>query len=185
MTARNSIFTSSTPVRHFGKQNLDHIKISNKVNASISKGYSNSNTIIGRPNFSTLQNRSHFNNRSSIIMQATNSQVVKDIKKSKDLYDGDEFKIYRGEECRLMGAADNLQPMAPYPLILTEGGDCRLPLDPTTGTNKYHCKPEVHASTTAFRGSCTCNSPTQLAFDASQKAYEQLMASETNCDVLM
>ena len=65
-----------------------------------------------------------------------------------------------------MGAADDLRQMTAFPYILTEGGDCRLPLDPKTGANKYHIKPFVHDKTTAIRGSCTCNSPTQVAFDA-------------------
>lgn len=84
-----------------------------------------------------------------------------------------------------MGAADDLRQMTTFPLILTEGGDCRLPLDPKTGANKYHVKPFVHEKTTAFRGSCTCNSPTQVAFDAAQKTYNQLMAGETTCELLM
>jgi hypothetical protein len=84
-----------------------------------------------------------------------------------------------------MGAADDLKLMSPYPLILTEGGDCRLSLDPKTGTNKYHIAPFVHKESTAFRGSCTCNSPTQVAFDAAQKAYTQLMDGQTNCEIMM
>ena len=50
--------------------------------------------------------------------------------------------------------------LSDYPLILTEGGDDRLPLDPKSGTNKYHAKPEVLPKDASFRGSCTCNSPT-------------------------
>jgi hypothetical protein len=64
-----------------------------------------------------------------------------------------------------MGSAKDLKPMTEFPLILTEGGDDRLPLDPATGANKYHAKPFV-AANAAFRGSCTCNSPTPLAFEA-------------------
>ena len=44
----------------------------------------------------------------------------------------------------MMGPAKNLQKMPEYPAILTEGGDDRLPLDPNTGTNKYHQKPVVN-----------------------------------------
>ena len=70
-----------------------------------------------------------------------------------------------------MGAAGDLKPMTPWPFILTEGGDDRLPLDESTGCNKYHAKPLV-AAHALFRGSCTCNSPTQLAFDAAKEVYE-------------
>ena len=41
-------------------------------------------------------------------------------------------------DSQLMGKASDLKPMTDWPLILTEGGDDRLPLDPVTGTNKYH-----------------------------------------------
>lgn len=84
-----------------------------------------------------------------------------------------------------MGAADDLRPMTSFPMILTEGGDCRLPLDPDTGANKYHISPFVHESTTAFRGSCTCNSPTQVAYDAAEVAHRKLMAGETTVERMM
>ena len=80
-----------------------------------------------------------------------------------------------------MGAAGDLAPMSEWPLILTDGGDCRLPLDPKTGTNIYHAKPFV-ASEALFRGSCTCNSPTQLAFDTTQKVYEAMQEGRTNVE---
>jgi hypothetical protein len=71
---------------------------------------------------------------------------------------------------QLMGSERNLKPMNEFPLILTEGGDCRLPLNPKTGANKYHGKPYV-LSGAAFRGSCTCNSPTPLGFEAAKILY--------------
>ena len=37
-----------------------------------------------------------------------------------------------------MGAANDLQAMPEYPMVLTYGGDDRLILDSKTGTNKYH-----------------------------------------------
>ena len=70
-----------------------------------------------------------------------------------------------------MGNAHNLKPMTEWPEILTEGGDDRLVIDPKTGTNKYHAKPYV-AHHALFRGSCTCNSPTQMAFDEAKEVYE-------------
>jgi hypothetical protein len=66
-----------------------------------------------------------------------------------------------------MGAAADLKPMPEFPLILCEGGDDRILLNKETGTNKYHQKPfvpqDVH-----FRGSCTCNPPTQVGYDAAE-----------------
>jgi hypothetical protein len=50
-------------------------------------------------------------------------------------------EIFGGAEMGMMGAADDLQPMTSFPMILTKGGDCRLPLDPKTGANKYHISP--------------------------------------------
>jgi hypothetical protein len=84
----------------------------------------------------------------------------------------------------MMGAANSLKPMTDWPLILTEGGDCRLPLDPKTGANKYHNRPYV-APQTLFRGSCTCNSPTQAAYDASQKIYESMEKGETTVEEVL
>ena len=74
--------------------------------------------------------------------------------------------------------------MTDFPLILTEGGDDRLPLDPVTGTNKYHARPFV-APNAAFRGSCTCNSPTPLAFEAARKEYEELKSGAKTCEASM
>ena len=85
---------------------------------------------------------------------------------------------------QMMGAANDLQKMSEYPHILTEGGDDRLPLDPETGTNKYHQKPFV-ASEALFRGSCTCNSPTQLAYDTAKHYYDLLREGKTNVEAVM
>ena len=73
-----------------------------------------------------------------------------------------------------MGCSSNLKAMTAFPLILTEGGDDRLPLDPKTGANKYHAKPVV-AVGAAFRGSCTCNSPTLLAYEAAKVTYGEFL----------
>ena len=56
----------------------------------------------------------------------------------------------KGQE-QLMGPENDLRKMSEYPYILTEGGDDRLPINPKTGTNKYHQKPFV-ASEAIFRG---------------------------------
>lgn len=83
-----------------------------------------------------------------------------------------------------MGAANDLKKMSEYPIILTDGGDDRLPLDPGSGTNKYHQKPFV-ASDALFRGSCTCNSPTQLAYDTAKKYYDLLKEGKTDVEAIM
>lgn len=44
---------------------------------------------------------------------------------------------------------------------LTQGSDDRSMILPGAGTNKYHCKPQPIAKNEIFRGSCTCNTPTE------------------------
>ena len=83
-----------------------------------------------------------------------------------------------------MGCESNLIPMEEFPLILTMGGDDRLTLNPKTGANKYHGKPVVN-SEAAFRGSCTCNSPTPLAYEAAQEAYTELLSGDLTCEQYM
>jgi hypothetical protein len=58
-----------------------------------------------------------------------------------------------------------MESLTAYPLILTEGGDDRLVLNPQTGVNKYFCKPE-YTEDVIFRGSCTCNLPSKLGYEA-------------------
>lgn len=85
---------------------------------------------------------------------------------------------------QLMGPAKALKKMPGYPAILTEGGDDRLPLDPSTGTNKYHQTPHVRDDA-LFRGSCTCNPPTRLAYDAAEEYYHLLRDGKTNVEAIM
>jgi hypothetical protein len=84
----------------------------------------------------------------------------------------------------MQGADGKLKEMSEFPLILTEGGDDRLPLDPKTGVNKYFGKPEV-ATGAAFRGSCTCNSPSELGYVAAENAYKALKANEISTESYM
>ena len=71
-----------------------------------------------------------------------------------------------------------------WPLVLTSGGDDRLTLDLETGRNLYHAKPQV-ASDALFRGSCTCNSPTQLAYDSAKRVYEAFMNGTDTAEASM
>ena len=68
---------------------------------------------------------------------------------------------------------------ATYPEILTEGGDDRLILN-KKGTNKYHCTPQPIAGS-LFRGSCTCNIPTEGAYQAAEAAFYSLRSGEVGC----
>ena len=71
-----------------------------------------------------------------------------------------------------------------WPMVLTTGGDDRLTLDPETGRNLYHAKPQV-APDALFRGSCTCNSPTQLAYDAAERVHEAFMNGTDTAEASM
>lgn len=77
-----------------------------------------------------------------------------------------------------------MESLTAYPLILTEGGDDRLVLNPQTGVNKYFCKPE-YTEDVIFRGSCTCNLPSKLGYEAAQNAYEALKSGEATIDSIM
>jgi len=76
------------------------------------------------------------------------------------------------------------QQLTSFPLILTEGGDDRLGLNEKTGVNKYFCKPDLQPELN-FRGSCTCNIPSVLGYEAAERAYEMLKQGETTIDTLM
>lgn len=84
----------------------------------------------------------------------------------------------------MMGSEMDLKKMPEFPLIMVEGGDDRLPLDPVSGTNKYHQKPYV-AQDALIRGSCTCNSPTPLAYETAKIYYQHLQEGKINIEELM
>jgi hypothetical protein len=71
-----------------------------------------------------------------------------------------------------------------FPLILTEGGDDRLKINPKTGVNKYFCTPEYEPDV-LFRGSCTCNMPSELGYAAAKDAYEKLVSEKETIDSLL
>eukprot|EP00277_Geminigera_cryophila_P001574 CAMPEP_0179416164 /NCGR_PEP_ID=MMETSP0799-20121207/6642_1 /TAXON_ID=46947 /ORGANISM="Geminigera cryophila, Strain CCMP2564" /LENGTH=489 /DNA_ID=CAMNT_0021188997 /DNA_START=57 /DNA_END=1526 /DNA_ORIENTATION=+ len=70
-----------------------------------------------------------------------------------------------------------------YPAILTDGGDDRLTLN-SKGVNKYHCKPEP-IKDSLFRGSCTCNIPTERAYNAAEAAFKALQREEVSVGDIM
>lgn len=72
---------------------------------------------------------------------------------------------------------------ANYPLILTEGGDDRLVLN-AKGVNKYHCRPEP-IKDSLFRGSCTCNIPTEKAYGAAEAAFQAIERQEVTVGDVM
>jgi len=45
------------------------------------------------------------------------------------------------------------------------------------GTNKYHCAPQPISHDDIFRGSCTCNTPTQTGYDAAKKLFDERLSS--------
>lgn len=82
------------------------------------------------------------------------------------------------------GSAAHLTEMASFPEILIEGGDDRILLDPVTGVNKYFMKPEELVDA-AFRGSCTCNSPSEYGMTAAEEAYNALYQHKISTEAMM
>eukprot|EP00804_Cyclotella_cryptica_P026602 CCRYP_014033-RB/>CCRYP_014033-RB protein AED:0.04 eAED:0.04 QI:1142/1/1/1/1/1/4/178/880 len=60
---------------------------------------------------------------------------------------------------------------------LTSGSDDRSMIDTKTGTNKYHVKPQPISENDIFRGSCTCNAPTQSGYEAAMKLFDEKLSS--------
>jgi len=79
----------------------------------------------------------------------------------------------------------NVEQMAnvEFPAVFTEGGDDRLVLN-AKGVNKYHCRPEP-IKESLFRGSCTCNIPTEKAYDAAHAAFIALQRNEVSVGDIM
>lgn len=67
--------------------------------------------------------------------------------------------------CRKMAALG-------FPLVMIDGGDDRCTLN-AKGVNKYHCRPSP-VKGALFRGSCTCNLPTERAYHAAEAAFNAL-----------
>jgi asparagine synthase (glutamine-hydrolysing) len=65
-----------------------------------------------------------------------------------------------------------------FEAFLTVGGDDRSLINTKTGTNKYHIRPRPIDSDAIFRGSCTCNAPTQHGYLASEKLFEKFQSSK-------
>lgn len=83
-----------------------------------------------------------------------------------------------------MGKADDLKPMPEFPLIFTEGGDEKLPLDPVKGHNKYFISPFLD-NEAIIRSSCTQSPPTKLGYNAAKFYYDKLQSGETNVEEVM
>jgi hypothetical protein len=62
--------------------------------------------------------------------------------------------------------------------VLTDGGDDRTTIN-AKGVNKYHCRPQPLPES-IFRGSCTCNIPTQSAYKAAEAAFESIQAGDVS-----
>jgi len=63
---------------------------------------------------------------------------------------------------------------------LTQGGDDRSLIDPKTGTNKYHIMPRPIDKDAIFRGSCTCNAPTERGYQAASDLYKKELEGESS-----
>ena len=66
--------------------------------------------------------------------------------------------------------------LGPLDRVLVSGGDFRLALDPTTGVNKYGCKPG-HAPETLSFSSSTATSISERAYDRANLARDHLLRS--------
>jgi len=65
---------------------------------------------------------------------------------------------------------------------LTQGGDDRSLINPETGTNKYHIMPRPIDKDAIFRGSCTCNAPTERGYNAASELYAKELQGQSTED---
>lgn len=72
-------------------------------------------------------------------------------------------------QCRSIAYA-----VRPTHLIMTEGGDNRLHLDPVTGVNKYHTS-SIPLLDEISRSSCTSSRPTQQAFESAEMLRQKIV----------
>ena len=63
--------------------------------------------------------------------------------------------------------------------VITKGGDDRAILN-SKGVNKYHC-PATPVPRSLFRGSCTCNIPTEQSYSAAEAAHKCLNSGVVRC----
>jgi hypothetical protein len=72
-----------------------------------------------------------------------------------------------------------------FQATLTSGGDDRCMILPETQRTKYHIPP-IHMSANAvFRGSCTCNPPTLLGYEAAQALFHKISQSANPHDTVV
>ncbi len=85
---------------------------------------------------------------------------------------------YPSEERRCSGSGIDAESSftSSFPRIVVEGGDDRVLLN-SKGVNKYFC-PATPAPESLFRGSCTCNIPTENAYRAAEAAHFSLLSAE-------
>mmetsp|Transcript_30261 Transcript_30261/g.59091 ORF Transcript_30261/g.59091 Transcript_30261/m.59091 type:complete len:496 (+) Transcript_30261:65-1552(+) len=77
----------------------------------------------------------------------------------------------------------NVMPLVGVAAILTEGGDDRTTIN-SKGVNKYHCRPQPIEGA-IFRGSCTCNIPTEGGYRAAEAAYQSIQDGDVSVGDIM
>lgn len=83
---------------------------------------------------------------------------------------------------RVHGRLAALLPLAlPTERLLTLGGDSRLPIDPTTGLNRYGCSPKPRPWAHTF-SSCTATSVSEVGFQAAERCRQRLIAAASQDD---
>jgi len=86
------------------------------------------------------------------------------------------------DEFMTNAASCNYSPLEQF---LTHGGDDRSLIFTDTGTNKYHIAPRPIASDAIFRGSCTCNAPTERGYQAAAQLYENTISTSNDLDATL
>jgi hypothetical protein len=83
----------------------------------------------------------------------------------------------------MVGSVAGVIPLMGVAAILTEGGDDRSTTN-AKGVNKYHCRPQPIPDA-VFRGSCTCNIPTESAYRAAEAAYQSIQDGDVSVGDIM
>jgi hypothetical protein len=87
-----------------------------------------------------------------------------------------------GLQRRVLGRLTALLPLAlPTERLLTLGGDSRLPIDPTSGLNRYGCSPKPRPWAHTF-SSCTATSVSEVGFRTAERSRQRLIAAVSQDD---